>query len=341
VAGAEAATAPHPLRPSRMAFAVTAAALLGALAVGVTVFSGGSGAGAPKVDVPASGSLAASGSDSAAARSVAFTVSATEATPGTVSTLLTGTGSFDLAKEVGRLTATVPSASSVLGGGNDSLTVLAEGDNLYVDAPGLSPLTGGKGWLEASVGHAPSIGGSAGTLPLTVLADPTRALALLGNLGGTVTKVGPVRLDGATTTEYRATLSVAAIVSRLDSGASSSATAKAAARALQQLDVPTIPITAWVGRDGLLRQVTVAVDASYATLSGLLGILSPPSVSTPTASASGSTLTLTVGFSGYGAPVSISVPASSDTINVNTLFSSAGGAFSRVGHALLGIVGRV
>ena len=327
--------------PSRLAVAVVVASLVAAVAVGAAAFSGGStasgangGSGSTVSGsagaVPAKGSLASSASDSASASSVAFTLSASETTPSSTSTIVTGSGSVDLTRGVGQLTASVPSLSSITGSGSQgSLDIVSDGTNVYVNVPALSSLTGGKSWVETSASGLASLAGStAGSLPLSALTDPSQALGLLGSSGSPVTRVGTVELHGESMTEYRTSISVADIASK---GAHGSTSASGdLAKALQDLGVPGVPVTAWVGSDGLIRQLSVSVDLSHASLSGLLGTLAPGSGG----SSPGSTFNLTVGLSRYGQPVAVSVPPASDVTNLNGLGSSLKGMASKLGNTL-------
>ncbi len=333
--------------PSRLAVAVIAASIVAAVAVGAAAFSGGSiasgasgggsaAAGSPAV--PAKGSLASAASNSAAASSVAFSLSATETTASSTSTLVSGSGAFDLTKGVGQVTASVPSLSSLPGAGSQgSLDIVADGTNLYVNVPALSSLTGGKSWVETSASGLASLAGStAGSLPLSALSDPSQVMGLLGSLGAPVTTLGTVELHGESTTEYRTTVSIADIVSKTAHGSTGS-TAGALAKALQDLGIPSIPVTAWVGSDGLLRQISVSVDLSHASLAGVLGTLASGSGS----SLAGASIDLTVGLSHYGQPVAVNVPPASDVTNLNNLGSSLKGMASKLGGTLSSIASHV
>jgi hypothetical protein len=330
-------------RPSRLAVAVIGASVLAAVAVGAAAFGGGSGlAGSGPDAAAAHGNLAASASNSASAHSFAFTISAMQTSPGSMSTLVSGAGSIDLAKGVGQMTATVPAVSSLVGGGShDSITVISDGSDVYMDVPAFSSVTGGKRWLEASIASASSMsGGLTGSLSLSILADPSKLLGFLGTLSGKVATIGNVQLDGVKTTEYKTTITVAGIVAQLDLGGQQSGSGSAAAKALPKLGVPTIPVTAWVGEDGTLRQVSVSIDLSHATIGGLLGSLGSSSTAS-SAPGTGTEVTVTLGLSHYGEPVSITVPPASDVTNLNGIFSSLHGAISRVGGAWSGIADRV
>jgi hypothetical protein len=327
--------------PSRLAVAVIAAALLAAVAVGAAAFSGGSsargsdaGTGGTAPSAPsgaAHGGLAASASTS----SVSYQVSATETTPSSTTTLLQGHGSADLSTGVGRLTATIPGLSSLLGSGaTGAVDVISDGTNVYLKIPGVSSLTGGKSWVETSLSDLGALtGSSAGSLSLSTLADPGRALTMLGSLGSPVADLGTVTLGGQRVTEYQTTITLADLASRLPGGSGASA-----ARALQHSGIPSIPVTAWVGRDGLLRQLSLTVDLSHASLGGLLGSLGSSS-STPTTA--GTKVDLTIGLSRYGAPVAVGVPPASEVTDLGSIASSLKGIVNQLGGTLSGIASHI
>ena len=332
-----------PKGPTRLAIAVIAAAIVAAVAVGAAAFSGGSAASGSGADIAstspsgaAHGSLAASAAASASASSVSFTVSATETTPSSTTTLLQGNGSADLAKGVGRLTASVPGLSSVLGvGSQSSVDVISDGTNVYLNIPGVSTLTGGKSWVETSLAGLGSLtGSSASSLSLSTLANPSEAFHTLGSLGSPVTDEGTVTLNGEQVTEYQATVNIADVASRLAQGSDASG---AAAKAIQKLGIPTVPVTAWVGHDGLLRQLSLTADVSHASLGGLLGALGSGS----STAAAGTTVSVILGLSHYGDPVSVSVPPASDVTNLNDIASSLKGVAAQLGGALSGIASHV
>ncbi len=336
--------------PGRLAVAVIVASLVAAVAVGAAAFSGGSpasganGASSASASGPtgagvAKGSLAASASAAASASSMAFTLSATESSPSATSTIVTGSGSVDLTRGVGQLTASVPSLSSITGSGaSGSLDIIADGTNLYVNVPALSSLTGGKSWVETSASGLASLAGStAGSLPLSALTDPSQVLGLLGSSGSPVTKVGTVELHGESVTEYRTSISVADIAAKAASSSTSTAAPGALAKALQELGVPSVPVTAWVGSDGLFRQLSVSVDLSHGSLAGVLGSLASGSGG----SSPGSSLNLTVGLSDYGQPVAVNVPPASAVTNLNGLGSSLKGMASKLGDTLSGLASNV
>jgi hypothetical protein len=267
-------------------------------------------------------------------------MNATQTTASSVTTLLSGSGSADLSTHVGQLSASIPALSTATSGlAGSSVDLLTDGSNLYLQVPGLSALTGGKRWVEVSMADAASTAGVPGGAPtLSVLTDPTQALALLGSLGAPVTTVGSVTLHGASTTEYKTTITGAELIAQLTKhGQLPGSTGTGV---LKQLTSVSVPVTAWVGKDGYLKQLSVSLDLRHVTLGGLLGKLVPSAAASTTPTA-GSTTTVTVGFSHYGAPVTVSVPPSSDVVNLNSILSTIGGAFGKAGSALSGLMAKV
>jgi len=320
----------------RTVIAAILASVIAAAAVSVGVLGGSTGGAQPAAGAGAAGgALSRAAAHSAAARSAAFTVSVTGDTTDSVSTLLSGGGSVDLSRKVGQMTVSVPALSSLTGGADDSVTVVSNRSSVYVHVPSLTALTGGKAWFELSAGSGRTGPAPAASASLHALADPSGLLDMLRSLSGTVTEVGVSPVDGQATTEYRTTVSVAAVVARLEHRGHPSAAISAAVETLHDLGVPTVPVTAWVGTDGLIRQVSVSVDLSHATRGGL-GSLAGTAGTSAT-----SQVTATVGLSQYGKPVSITVPPASSTTGLNRIFSAVHGAVAKVGSALSGLAGRI
>lgn len=335
---------PGPTPPSpwygRTVLAVILASVVAVTAVAFGLFGGGSGgAGAASHAGVAKGALSSAAADSASARSAAFTLSVTGNAPGSVDTLLSGSGSVDLSRQVGQMTVSVPSLAALTGGADDSVTVVSDRSSVYVHVPSLTALTGGKSWFELPAGSATKGSPSVGSLPLQALSDPSDLLGALRSVTGPVTEVGTSRVDGQSATEYRTTATVAAVVARLEHGHPSAAM-RAVAKALPRVGAPTIPVTVWVGSDGLIHRISVSVDLSHATVGGLLGSTGA-SARNPGGSVASSQVTVTVGLSHYGEPVSITVPPASSTTDLHRMFSAIGGTIAKVGSALSGIAHRV
>jgi hypothetical protein len=325
---------PAPAAARCAATATIATALIAAVAFGTAAFGGAFGSQL-STSGSSPGALGAAAVNSAGATSVAFTLSATHFTSSTVTTLVSGTGAIDLKTDTGRLSATVPALSGIVGSGQDSVNVVTDGSSVYFGSPALSLLTGGSTWLRAGLPQGAG-SGDADSSTLAVLADPSQLLGLLSSIGGQVTTVGNVDLGGVPTTEYRTTVTVSKLVARagLTPG---SVLGTRVAQLLGQLGNSSVPVTAWVGNDGFVRLLSASLDLSRATLGGLVGELVNTSLNGSTSSQSTSATNVTVGFSHYGDPVTVTVPPASQVTDVSRVVSSILGVVSEIGHAFSGI----
>lgn len=325
--------------PRRIAVATVIASLIAAMAFGAAAFGGAFGGNGTSGSTPtpspgsARGALGAAAAASTSARSVAFTVSATQSSPSGTTTLVDGTGAVDLSTDTGRLRATVPALSGLVGSANDSIDVIADGRTVYLGSPAISSLTGGVSWLKATL---PADSSNADSQTLAVLADPAQLLGLLASVGGHVATTDGVDLHGTSTTEYTTTVTLAELASRAGFSGGTAVGAKVA-QVLGQLGNTSVPITAWVGHDGYVRQVSASVDLSRATLgslaSDLVGAVVGGTLGTGTSGQSTSATTVTVGFSDYNAPVAVAVPPASSTADVNAFGRTVRGAVSGIAHA--------
>ena len=315
----------------RAAVATVVASLIAAVAFGAAAFGGAFGSHSSN---PGSGrsALGAAAATSAGATSVAFTVSATRGTSSSVTTLVSGSGAVDLTSDVGRLAATVPALSSFVGSGNDSVDVVADSGTVYVGSPALTSVSGGTTWLKAALPSDTS-SPSADSSTLAVLANPSQLLGLLSSIGGQVTTVGNVDLHGVQTTEYRTTVTLSELASRAGLTAGSKLGAQVA-RVLSQLGSTSVPVSAWVGTDGYVRQLSASLDLSRLTLGGLAGDLVSGSLGGSTAGRATSSTNVTVGFSDYNQPVAVTVPPASQVTDVSGMVSSISGVVSAIRHAV-------
>ena len=306
----------------------SAAIGIGALALVATACSGGTTAsgGTPTTAaaaVPAvTAKLQTAVVQTNAANSVAVSLTATGVTNGTTSTLATGSGAFDLTKDVGQMSLSSPALSSALGqstGG--SITVLSDGTDVYVNVPQLASLTGGKTWLELPITAAAATGSGAGAGALSggALGDPTKILSLLAQYGGTVTTVGPATVGGTPTTEYQANINLSQVAAKAPASTRHPFTGTDR-QGLQKLGITSVPVSVWVGSDGKLRQVQVTVDLSHATLPSL-GAASGASTSSTTPSAL-PVVTETIGFTDYGVPVMVTPPPASQVTDLSQTLQS-------------------
>ncbi len=315
----------------RVAVATVVASLIAAVAFGAAAFGGAFGSH-PSTPGRGRGGLGAAAANSAGATSVAFSLSATRSTPSTVTTLVSGSGAVDMADDTARLSASVPALAGYVGSGDDAVDVVSAGDAVYVASPALSSVTGGGAWIKADLPKDTSTG-SADSSTLAVLADPSRLLGLLSSIGGQVATVGTATVQGVPTTEYRTTVTLSELASRagLTDGSRLGADA---ARILSQLGSTTVPVTAWVGDDGYVRQLSVSLQLSRLTLGGLAGDLVNGTLGGSSAGQSTTATTVTVGFSEYNRPVAVTVPPASQVTDVSGIVRSVQGAVADIRHAV-------
>ena len=327
----------------RIAVATVVASLIAAMALGAAAFGGAFGGGGSTPN-PGSGrsALGASAATSAAATSVGFTLSATRATSSTTTTLVTGSGAADLTDHTGRLTASVPGLAGYVGSGDDTVNVVTDGSSVYLGSPAISSLTGGTTWLKADL---PQDGSSSDLSSLAVLSNPSQLIGLLSSVGGQVTTVGSVDLHGTQTTEYRTTVTLSELASRAGIGyGNGTSLGGQVAKVLQQLGSTSVPITAWVGTDGYLRQISASIDLSRATIgsiaSDVIGGALNGSLPSGTSGQATTATTVTVGLDNYNAPVSVTVPPASQTTDVSSIVKTLRGAVSDIQHTVSSIASK-
>jgi hypothetical protein len=326
----------------RIAVATVIASLVAAVAFGAAAFGGDFGGGSTPTPGSGRGGLGAAAAASTSATSVAFTVSATRTIPSGTTNLVNGTGAVDLTTDAGKLTATVPALSGLVGSSNDTVNVVADDSTIYLGSPALSSITGGNTWLKASLPTGTS-SASADSSTLAVLANPSQLLGLLSSIGGRVTTVGNVDLDGTSTTEYSTTVTLSELASRAGLTTGSKLGAHVS-QILQQLGNTSVPVKVWVGNDGFVRQMSASLNLSRATLGSLAGdVIGAVNGTIPTDTGGQSTAatTVTVGFSHYNAPVTITVPPASDTTDVNSLVHSVRGVLSGISNAVSGFASKL
>ena len=108
-----------------------------------------------------------------------------------------------------------------------------------------------KQWVELDVSKLGSSAGlDLGKLLSGSQLQPSDLLSMLTAEGAKITKVGPATIDGTAATHYRVTIDVAkalqtkGLMSPLLDGVAK--------------QVPTIPEDVWIGKDGLVRRITLS-----------------------------------------------------------------------------------
>ena len=158
-----------------------------------------------------------------------------------------------------------------------------------------SQLPGGKQWIELD---ATKLGKSAGLdlgkLMSASQLQPTDLLSILEAEGATVDMVGPATVDGVATTHYRVEVDLAKVLQ------STGLTSPLLSGVTTQLK--TVSGNVWIGKDGLVRRVTLGY-------------------SSPSTGAPG--LAMSLDISGYGSHVAIAAPPSSQVFDA-TRFAQQG-----------------
>jgi hypothetical protein len=157
-----------------------------------------------------------------------------------------------------------------------------------------SQLPGGQHWIKLDVSKlGKSSGLDFGNLLSGSQLQPSDLLGMLRS-EGKVHKLGSARIDGIATTKYHVIVDVAKAFKA--EGLKSPALGTFAAQ------VPTMPEDVWVGKDGLVRRIRV--DYGFAV------------------SGKQVRMRMAIGFSDYGANVTIAAPPSDDVFDVTQLAQS-------------------
>jgi len=169
---------------------------------------------------------------------------------------------------------------------------------LYMQMPQLSAqLPAGKRWVELDVSKV----GKASGLDLSQLMagsqfQPSDVLSMLKGEGAKVQSLGPASVGGTATTHYRVTIDTAKALE--SKGLTSPLLAAAAALPA------SIPADVWIGKDGLVRQVKLALGVAQGHMAMKMNLYD------------------------YGADASITAPPSSDVFDATQLAQSGISGYS-------------
>ncbi len=218
-----------------------------------------------------------------------------------------GTGFVDFANRAFELQINAPS------GGTEE--VLETGGIAYVQVPptSQSQVPGNKPWVSIDLNKVDEaqLGKSFSQVASVDSDSPGQLLASLGAVSDRVTTAGTSTIDGARTTEYRATVDLAKEAATV--GAKEGAKAAGTITHEEQvLGTRTLPVTVWVDGHGLVNQISTQVPIPAA------------SAGSPTGSG---TATVTVTFSDFGVPVPLNPPPASQVADVTdqAVHQSTGG----------------
>lgn len=258
--------------------AAVVAAVLGALLLG-------RGAGSP---------VAAAATKSAAAGGAKVSFSLTLHGPKLGGKIVRVTGSGVVDGPSADITIADTGAPAAVPTSFHALLVQQAGHELaFVQATPMPAFTGGKSWVEVDLSQlASSHGVDLGKLGAGGAGEtPTQILDLLRGAGAAVTDLGPAAVAGASTTHYRVLVDAAEL-------------ARVAGIPFVPAGQPatqTVPVDVWIGKDGLVHRVALALGHGTG----------------------GATFSATIGD--YGTNVSVSAPPSSDVLNATGFLTGAGG----------------
>lgn len=263
----------HTMRPTRTT-AVTAAVL--AAAFGLAACGSSSSPKAKDVSVAPMAAIRNASAATVKAGSATFTMRVDVATGGT-STSLSGTGAFDYARKVGKVSVQLPTALTQ--GKAASIDEILTPGGLYMSGT----LFGQPGkWVKVDVTKL-------GLSGLATQTDPSQLTKTLDAITAG-TKVGTETVDGVRTTHYRGTLDPAKAYAAL------SGKAKDLAKQAGVTLPATIPFDAWVDDQG--RLVKVVEDFSI------------------TVKQQAEKLHLQMGMGHFGEPVTVQVPSGADLVTL-------------------------
>ena len=153
--------------------------------------------------------------------------------------------------------------------------------------PGAASYTGGKPWIYVDMTKTLAAMGL-GSLPATT--DPTQFLHYLGAVGANPTVVGPVTINGVSTTEYRAVVNLDHYATLYHASAQTVSALETA------LGSHTMPVQAWIDSEHRVRRIHVAFPECVG----------------------GSTVqfSMTMGIYGFGAQPPAQIPARSQVYNL-------------------------
>jgi hypothetical protein len=224
--------------------------------------------------------LAQSASTSAEATSGRFSFDVSFTFPGSDDPLaLSGEGAFDSTTERASFAVDMSSLAKLLGsfvaglGGAGAaalpdfddpegwkVQVVQDGDTGYVRLPAIDDqLPEGKTWVRGSAGDVNAGGFDFAELDSFTRNDPRDVLEALRGLSGDIESVGTDELRGVSTTHYRVHLDPADLVRR---AAAERADASSFFDQLSgQSGVTDVPLDVWIDANGLVRKLSVDLDA--------------------------------------------------------------------------------
>jgi hypothetical protein len=225
---------------------------------------------------------------------------------------MTGSGALDNAQHRVAMSLDMSGFAAVAGGnlGDPSLWKGEEvGDFsggrlvLYMKLPVLTrALPAAKPWLKIDLSRFGKRLGVNFSAVTQFTADPSQMLGWLRATSGKITKVGTEKVAGVETTHYHATVDLAKYPDVVPP-AKRAAARRAIAQLTRLTGLQTYPADAWVGQDGLVRQLRLAFTERIQGRS--------------------LRLSTTLRFHDFNSPVTVTIPPASETTDVAKLGGGA------------------
>ena len=186
-------------------------------------------------------------------------------------------GDVDMSSFMSQLGALGSSAA-----GSGKMHEITDGTTEYVQWSLFdSALPAGKTWAKIDLS-----GMATSSEMNSMTADASSYLKLLEGISGNVTRVGSEQIGGQSTVHYRAQIDIAKMLDRLPKNLPSDVSS-----VFKKMGSGSFPVDVWVGDDGFVHQLAMKMD---------LGQLSAQAIPV--------SMSLTETLSGFGQPVTITLP---------------------------------
>jgi hypothetical protein len=205
-----------------------------------------------------------------------------------------------------RVLLDIPSLGMLPGGKVEM--IVGKGSVVFVKAPMLASfIPASTPWIKLDPSSLPQgQGGGLGAASAAV--NPAAILAAIKD-ALTVEEVGADTVDGAETTQYRASVDLVKLLpllAQMTPDAPTDAEMQKAKDQLEKLGLQTLPIELWVDGAGFIKQIQLALDLSSID-----------------ADHPGTSFSLTLTLSDVGEPISIDVPPASQVTDISDLLAGA------------------
>ncbi len=179
-----------------------------------------------------------------------------------------GSGSFDARDHTGSMSmvmdvSQIPQAAAVLGGGSLQIDEIVDHSAIYMRLPSAvaGTISGGKPWFKVDLQNVPGFS-SLQSAPGS--SDPSQVLEYLRAASDSVIAEGRERVDGHTTTHYRALLDLGKVPDAVPPSYRAAAQ-QAMATLSKSLPVSTLPVDVWIDRHHLVRRIVMNISATTST----------------------------------------------------------------------------